>query len=214
MPEGFYTYIWLRDDGTPYYVGKGHGERAFSPYKRRFSKPQDSSCILIQEFPSEEDALAAEIFLIAYYGRKDKGTGVLRNLTDGGENPPSKLGFKHSEETIKHFSEIRKGEGNPRGMLGKHQTSKQKEAMRRVHTGKVVSEDTKKRMSVAQQGHTVSVEARTKMRAAKLGSHPSEETLVKLRKRVFSEETREKLRIAQRARRQRERFEHGKFFSQ
>ena len=88
MPEGFYTYIWLRDDGTPYYVGKGHGERAFSPYKRRFSKPQDSSCILIQEFPSEKDAFAAEMFLIAYYGRKDNGTGVLRNLTDGGENPP------------------------------------------------------------------------------------------------------------------------------
>jgi hypothetical protein len=53
MPKGFYTYIWLRENGTPYYVGKGHGERAFSPYKRRFPKPQDPSCILIQEFPSE-----------------------------------------------------------------------------------------------------------------------------------------------------------------
>jgi predicted XRE-type DNA-binding protein len=40
---------------------------------------------LIQEFPSEADALAAEMFLIAYYGRKDLGTGCLRNRTDGGE---------------------------------------------------------------------------------------------------------------------------------
>ena len=52
--------------------------------------------ILIQEFPTEADALAAEQFLISYYGRKDLGTGCLINMTDGGEGTSGRV---HSEET-------------------------------------------------------------------------------------------------------------------
>lgn len=86
----FYTYIWLREDGTPYYIGKGKGRRAFEQDHKRFPPPRDKQRIIIQEWPSEPDAFEAEKFLIAYYGRKDKGAGPLRNLTDGGiggDNP-------------------------------------------------------------------------------------------------------------------------------
>ena len=79
----FYTYLWLREDGTPYYVGKGSGHRAFVSWGHRHPRPKDRSSILIQEFPSERDAFSAEIFLISYYGRKDLGTGCLRNLSGG-----------------------------------------------------------------------------------------------------------------------------------
>jgi hypothetical protein len=80
----FYTYLWLRKDGTPYYVGKGCGKRAWQSTPRH-RPPNDVSRILIQEFPSEKDAFTAERFLIAYYGRKDLRAGILINLTDGGE---------------------------------------------------------------------------------------------------------------------------------
>lgn len=75
----FYTYMWLREDGTPYYIGKGSGRRAF----RKKSQPIER--IIVQEYLSEDDAFEAEAFLIRFYGRKDLGTGVLINLTDGGQ---------------------------------------------------------------------------------------------------------------------------------
>lgn len=101
----FYTYLWLRADGTPYYVGKGHGNRAFysCPHHR---PPKDRGCILLQEFPSETDAFEAEKFLIAYYGRKQRGDGHLINRTDGGEGP---VGMIHSVLTRSIMSLRKKG---------------------------------------------------------------------------------------------------------
>jgi hypothetical protein len=79
----FYTYLYLRDDGTPFYVGKGSGERAFQSRKNH-RPPRNSENILLQEFHTEEDAFAAEMFLISYYGRKDINTGILQNRAAGG----------------------------------------------------------------------------------------------------------------------------------
>lgn len=94
----FYTYIWLRDNGIPVYVGKGQGKRAFVQQGHRVTVPKDNSLILIQEFPSEHDAFEAEKFLISYYGRMDLGTGCLANLTDGGEGPAGKRYTKEQRE--------------------------------------------------------------------------------------------------------------------
>jgi hypothetical protein len=198
----FYTYLWLREDGTPYYVGKGSVNRAYIQYGHRVKMPP-RECVIVQDFEEESDALFAEMFLIASYGRIDIHTGCLANLTDGGQNPPSKLGFKHSDKTRKQMSKARTGmSGN---MLGKHQTEKQKEAMRRVHTGKRVSEETRNKMSKAQMGHTVSEEARHNMSLARIGKKYN---YPKTRKSP-SEETRAKLRDAQQSRRKREK--HGNF---
>jgi hypothetical protein len=42
----------------------------------------------VEHWDSEEDAYKMEKFYIRLFGRKDNGTGILRNLTDGGERPP------------------------------------------------------------------------------------------------------------------------------
>jgi len=103
----FYTYMWLRENGTPYYVGKGTRDRAFK--KRRIGKAPSRDRILIQEFPSEEDALFAEKLLISYYGREDLLEGCLLNLTDGGDAPPNLKGKKRSIEAINRWRKSRAG---------------------------------------------------------------------------------------------------------
>ena len=118
--KAYYTYLWLRNDGTPYYVGKGHGNRAF----RKGGPPKDR--ILIQEFPSEDDAFAAEVFLISYYGRKDIGTGCLRNLTSGGDGVK-----KLSEESKAKIGAARRGK--PSGMLGKKHSDGTRKLMSSKH---------------------------------------------------------------------------------
>ena len=85
----FYTYIYLRQDGTPYYVGKGTRHRAlYQKHRGGLVAIPPRHRILLEPHLSEEDALSAEKFLISYYGRKDVGTGILINMTDGGERPP------------------------------------------------------------------------------------------------------------------------------
>lgn len=108
----YYTYMWLREDGTPYYVGKGKGNRAYIKHYGRsvVSKAPPKERIVVYLELSEEEALKTEAALIWYYGRKDLGLGILRNLTDGGENPPPGHRFKpHSEYTKKLISRKNKG---------------------------------------------------------------------------------------------------------
>ena len=82
----FYTYAYLREDGTPYYIGKGKARRAFSRHHRSCPTPKDKSRIIfLKKNLTEAEALKHEVYMINVLGRKDLGTGILRNLTDGGE---------------------------------------------------------------------------------------------------------------------------------
>ena len=104
----FYTYLWLREDATPYYVGKGKGNRAWATHKGH-RPPTDLTRIIILHQTSERDAFDKEVELIALYGRKDLGTGVLRNHSNGGDNPPNAAGKKRTAEFRAKMRLVAKG---------------------------------------------------------------------------------------------------------
>lgn len=198
----FYSYLWLREDGTPYYAGKGTGKRAFIRGGHRLRPPANHSRIMVFPMVNEAEAFESEIALIELFGRKDLGTGCLRNLTDGGENPPKGcLKGRHlSKEHKKKLSTAHLGKpnwklrGQKRSVETIHRMSKP-----RSHSWRL-SDETKQNMTAVavrreakkkEQGlHCGQVfgyrhtdEAKKKMSAAKkgkpswnLGRSPSDET--------------------------------------
>lgn len=87
----YYTYAYLREDGSPYYIGKGRGRRAYRSDCKSAKVPKNRDrVIFLKKDLTEEEAFIHEIYMIAVLGRLDNNTGILRNLTDGGEGFSSK----------------------------------------------------------------------------------------------------------------------------
>ena len=153
----YYTYAYLREDRTPYYIGKGKEDRIYSKQKN-IKPPKDKSRIIfLKQNLTEEEAFKHEKYMIAVFGRKDLGTGILHNRTDGGEGSS---GCIPSEETRRKIGETSKGrtlsEEHKRKLIeankGKTHSEESKRKMSKAH--KNPSEETKRKMSEAKKGKT------------------------------------------------------------
>jgi hypothetical protein len=85
--EMYYVYFYLREDRTPYYVGKGSGKRINQRHKFSGGKflplPPLDRRVIVKYFNDEEECFLFEEWLIEFYGRKLDG-GILNNQCKGG----------------------------------------------------------------------------------------------------------------------------------
>jgi len=189
-PSDFYVYILFDYRAIPRYVGKGcgyrwvsHGRLSIVKQSNRKSRMLRKTLRLLGEIPtikiaeglSEQQAYAIEIALIKTIGRLP--AGPLANQTDGGDGVANP-----SPDTRAKMSRAAKARGISEAL---------KAAADRVRKTRIRTAEEKAKTSATLTGRRQPSNVIEKIRAAKLGTK-------------HSLETREKMSVAQQARRHRE----------
>lgn len=133
----YYVYAYLRNKdsktakaGTPYYIGKGSGNRAWKRHQN-VKIPKDSFyTVILESNLTELGAFALERRMIQWYGRKDLGTGILMNKTDGGDGAPGVICNEARNQKISD------------SLSGRRKSTDHKLALSKSHTGKTQSSKT------------------------------------------------------------------------
>lgn len=181
-----YVYRHIRvDKNEPFYIGIGKtpyrhiAKQGRNPIWKKIANKTEYKVEVLFENISWLEATKKEIEFISLYGRIDKGTGSLANMTDEGDG---NLGLIHSQEALAKISEASKGRasywkgkklsperikkisdskiGN-KNTLGKNISEAHKQAVSRhakgnkYCLGRVLSQETKDKISAANTGKKV-----------------------------------------------------------
>ena len=103
----YYTYAYLREDKTPYYIGRGKHHSGYK-YHRMTQKhtcgiPPQERRLILKDNLSKEQAIKHEEYMIDLFGLVWDETGVLRNHVRDSRGGSCK-GRKLSEETKQKIS--------------------------------------------------------------------------------------------------------------
>lgn len=148
MHKQFYVYIHKKPDGTPFYIGKGHGRRAYNFYCRsewhkNIVAKYGKKNILIEIINCVNESQAFDLEKIYIKQIRDSGIKLV-NLTDGGEGHS---GFKQNNQTkqkraqkLKDFYASEKGKMVNQELnkhrIGRKNTDEAKQKMRNATKGK------------------------------------------------------------------------------
>ncbi|MCB1814361.1 MAG: hypothetical protein KDK04_21960 [Candidatus Competibacteraceae bacterium] len=187
MKRMFYVYTLAVDgDIEPFYVGKGYGQRineherkarrgeqSFVCNKIRKAWNQGNEIVKTKVFvsPDEQECFLKESELIAFYGRRDIGTGCLVNQTDGGDGASGRVVSIHERQA------------KSKSMKGRARSAQYRENIAKAQTGHAVSEATRQKISDALKGRKLPSEVIKKVSASLRGRKHSDETKAKISKR-------------------------------
>lgn len=137
--------MYSDQNDIPFYVGKGSGERhklwgtrnGMVGCKIKSIGKENVKVYFLYKNLTEEQAFKHERYYISVFGRRDNGTGILTNHTDGGEGESGKIawnkGVPMAEEQKKNISETCKG--RPAWNKGIPRTEETKRKISKSHRG-------------------------------------------------------------------------------
>lgn len=148
----YVLYYHLTKGGEVFYVGIGNKKRPYSTNHRskfwwNIVNKSGLNIVIVEENLSWELAQERERYWIKHYGRRDIGTGILVNLTDGGDGMS---GSKWAEDRVEKASKMYSGIGNP--FYGKKHSEAAIAKIVIHHTGLKQSEETTQKRSIALTG--------------------------------------------------------------
>ena len=161
------VYGWYSKDEI-FYVGIGSKKRSKEMSNRnphclnKANKAKREKCFSVKYLRqnlSAEEAIESEINFIKAFGRLDLGTGVLTNMTEGGDGV---IGYIKTEEEREKISERMSGEKHP--FHGGSHTEETKEKIRLSKLGQKHSLETRKKMSESHKGRVFSEESKERIR--------------------------------------------------
>ena len=169
VPKEFYVYMYRRSEstangvsGSPYYVGKGAGNRAWSNEGRSVRRPSKREFIkIVSSGMREKDAFQLEMLLIFMYGRIDLKTGILHNKSDGGEGPSGWSSEAKQKLSIRQKQLWNDPRVRERWIKAMRRNSENSTRPKVVKTGRKrgdkwlhpMPEETRKKISAAKMGH-------------------------------------------------------------
>jgi len=144
----YYVYAYLRaSNNTPYYIGKGKNKRVFSKHPG-ISVPNDKTKIVfLEKNLSNVGACALERRYILWYGRKDLGTGILLNRTEGGDG---NTGTRSKEWCENHSKK----------MTGKKFSKQHIEKIKKYDKSYMKTDEYRKKVSDAKKGKSSPLKGR------------------------------------------------------
>jgi hypothetical protein len=197
-PPGCYTYAYLRASdsangpaGSPWYVGKGTGNRAWARHgspKKYWAPPSNEFIVILKWGMTNEEANRHEMYMIAVLGNRFKDGGFLTgNYNEGGG---SGNGYVRTEEERARLSAALKGRvfsddhkkrlSASRSGFQMSEDQKRKIAASLRGKSKSVSPQGKLAIAISNQSREWTAEARKKVADARRGSRHSDQTRAKM----------------------------------